>query len=435
MDFNDKKPSNLSSRGDYFTGSFPIRMKYLGAQNELRKNQYHHETNPTGGIPMGIAENTLCNDILVDRLNRCRPLLKDSGVLNYSDPTGMPCLKSSLASFMSRHICVETNVSPDNIVICPGATAILQSLSLMLFESGDSILIPTPYYPTFDIDFLNIGRVQPIEIRLPTLSPEITTNHLNDAYTRAMDENHPPKAVLITNPNNPSGYIYSREELERILNWCREHKLHLIVDEIYALSTFTNANIRRKFVSITTILDGNLNDDVHLIWALSKDFGASGLRMGALYTQNTALLSAYSLCNISFQVSNYIQIAMSEILADEDFITDFFKENATRLENSYAILNNALISMNISFIHNSAAIFVFADFRSILRSQSWESEREMIANLAARGLSVTPGEACHAQEPGFVRICYAFITVEALEEALKRIHSYVTDVRAKCIIA
>ena len=126
---------------------------------------------------------------------------------------------------------------------------------MLLFEANDAVLIPAPYYPAFDADFRNIGGVQTIPV-FPTdhirkndddddLSPwlldTLTEATLEEAYMRAKKAGHPPKALLLTNPGNPCGNVYTRKQLQIAVSWTRYRGLHLICDEIYALSQYDNA--------------------------------------------------------------------------------------------------------------------------------------------------------------------------------------------------
>lgn len=140
---------------------------------------------------------------------------------------------------------------------------------------------------------------------------------------------HPPRALLLSNPVNPTGITYDAGQLLLAVSWCRKNSLHLIMDEIYALSNFDSS---RPFLSVSRVLDNDLGDDIHIIWSLSKDFGASGLRLGVLYSQNQRLVRAASILNDFFQVSNLIQYAACKLLSDRYFLSTYLPENAFRIK-------------------------------------------------------------------------------------------------------
>jgi 1-aminocyclopropane-1-carboxylate synthase len=196
----------------------------------------------------------------------------------------------------------------------------------------------------------------------------ITIDDLDNAYNNAISKGHPPKAIIITNPNNPLGKIYTKNELLIFINYCNMKSIHLIVDEIYALSVFDNdVNNDDKFQSVTTILENKLNDNVHVIWGLSKDFGVSGLRAGFLYTQNKLLLASLSNFNMAFEVSNIVQEIYEDILSDHAFIKDYLALNSKLIQESYVLLTTGLNKLKIPFFHCHAGIFLFVDMSHLLK--------------------------------------------------------------------
>ena len=191
---------------------------------------------------------------------------------------------------------------------------------------------------------------------------------LDNAYNNAISKGHPPKAIIITNPNNPLGKIYTKNELLIFINYCNMKSIHLIVDEIYALSVFDDdVNNDDKFHSVTTILENKLNDNVHVIWGLSKDFGVSGLRAGFLYTQNKLLLASLSNFNMAFEVSNIVQEIYEDILSDHTFIKDYLALNSKLIQESYVLLTTGLNKLKIPYFHCHAGIFLFVDMSHLLK--------------------------------------------------------------------
>jgi aspartate/methionine/tyrosine aminotransferase len=218
------------------------------------------------------------------------------------------------------------------LVLSGGCTALLYALSYVLFNDDESILIPTPYYPAFDYDFTNIGKVTIVPV-LPDvdsithlLSSTISLTSLNVALEASFAQNKRPKAIILTNPHNPMGTVYSKENLLAIVQWCRQHRIHFISDEIYALSVF-NESPDSKFVRIASVLDNQLNDDVHILWGLSKDFGLSGFRVGVFYSHNTQLLQAMGRMADPLSASHFTQEISGYILSDQTFLDFYILEN------------------------------------------------------------------------------------------------------------
>jgi 1-aminocyclopropane-1-carboxylate synthase len=395
---------------------------------------YDPSDNSNGAILMSIAENKLCNETMLSRMQevKCLP----SSVMNYTDPTGVAALKVAMADCLTDHVfCIDScssdgeevpRVKPEQLVISAGCTGLLFQLSVLMFERGDSILIPTPYYPAFDQDFGFLGGVHRVPIDPSNLSTyELTLSDLEAAHALALELKQPPKALLLTNPHNPLGKIFTPAELLMVVAWCREHRIHLICDEIYALSVF-NTSADGPFHSIAALLNNQLGDFVHVLWGVSKDLGGSGLRVGVLYSHNKALLAAVGGSSTAFQVSNVIQAILAETLADVTFMKALKEENCARILQSFELLTTGFRKLNIPFYNAGAGIFVFVDMRRLLKENSFAGERELhLALVKEIKWSLTPGEPCHHVLPGFFRVCYCWVTPEAIVECLRRLEKFI----------
>jgi aspartate/methionine/tyrosine aminotransferase len=228
----------------------------------------------------------------------------------------------------------------------------------------------------------------------------------------------------------------------RLVHWGRERDLHIIVDEVYALSTHSyglgDASLECHFESIIKILDNRLGHDVHLIYALSKDFGASGMRVGILYTQNEDLLEALPSVNIFTCVPGPIQYLVAELLTDDAFVASFLETSRRRLAGSYQICAKKLDEMVIPHFLATAGVFVYADFSSLMPASvragtckaqyEWEDEFGHMLFRHAR-LVLTPGSVQHDPQPGRFRICYGWVSEEVLQIAMERLSRFVAKVR------
>jgi aspartate/methionine/tyrosine aminotransferase len=169
-------------------------------------------------------------------------------------------------------------------------------------------------------------------------------------------------------------------------------------------------------------LNNNLGDDVHLVWALSKDFGSSGFRIGVLYSQNETIISSLANINMFSQVSHPMQAIVAELLSDDEYIDHFLDTSRSLLKGSYEIITRALGEMGIPFVPAKAGIFVYCDFSSLLRVDNFDGEDELarlFENYAR--IVMTPGSSQRDDKPGRFRICYAFVSVEVLKVAVLRL--------------
>jgi len=239
--------------------------------------------------------------------------------------------------------------------------------------------------------------------------------------------------------------------------------MHIIVDELYALGVhrvrcvlvwsiwFTVVRIGdsiglptglhlcsvfflqsggSNFESVIRVLNNDLGTDVHMLWAVSKDMGASGLRVGLVYSQNEIFMEGLATVNMFSSVSGPIQYLVAELLTDDQFVDSFLVESRNRLLYSYHICTAKLEEMVVPYIPAEAGMFVYIDLSSLLPEKTFQGE-EKLGNLIfdyAR-IVMTPGESQRDNRPGMFRICYAWVSVEVLEIAMERLSRLVAKIR------
>lgn len=202
----------------------------------------------------------------------------------------------------------------------------------------------------------------------------------------------------------------------------------MIADEIYALSVRNQK--ANPFQSVIKLLDNNLGTDVHFVWAFSKDFSCSGLRVGVVYSQNEVFIRAMETLNIFSCISGPIQYAISELLTDDRFVDSFLHESQARLRVCYEICVNKLEEMVVPYVPADAGLFIYVNFSSLLpeKAFAWEA---MLSNLFFEygRIVLTPGESQHDSRPGMFRICYAWVQPHTLEIAMERLSRMVCRIR------
>jgi len=249
------------------------------------------------------------------------------------------------------------------------------------------------------------------------------------------------KVLFLINPHNPTGTVHTREEILGPLRWARKHGLHIIVDEIYANSVWDESVPFESVVKICREEEGfDLGDDIHVLWGLSKDFGMGGYRTGVLYTQNYTLLTAFGNINYFTTVSNDTQDCLAALLKDEHWVDAYLAESRRLLRASYTALTTILVQAGIPFVPATSGMFVWLDLRHLLpvptsssssssTRDRFTAERELTRILFQKWrLLFTPGEAQHAPEPGFYRVCYAYMPLEAVVEAFTRLAAFAKQV-------
>ncbi|CAN1793635.1 1-aminocyclopropane-1-carboxylate synthase 1 [Linum perenne] len=401
---------------------------------------YHPVQRPDGVIQMGLAENQLCFDLIQDWIVRnptasiCTPegvnMFKDIAL--FQDYHGLPQFRQAIAMFMERARGNKVTFDPDRIVMGGGATGANELIMFCLANSGDAFLVPSPYYPAFDRDLGWRTGVQIIPVECHSSNNfQITREALESAYDEATRTGTKIKGLIIANPSNPLGTILDKPTLESLVSFVNSKRIHLVVDEIYAATTFSSA----EYVSIAEVIrdadssscDPNL---VHIVYSLSKDMGLPGLRVGIVYSYNDKVVTCARRMSSFGLVSSQTQYLLAAMLSDDDFVGGFLRESSRRLEERRGTFSKGLERVGIRCLDSNAGLFVWMDLRHLLKEDDSVHIGEMtlwrvIVNEVK--LNVSPGVSFHCTEPGWFRVCFANMDDETMEVALQRIRAFISE--------
>ncbi len=402
--------STLSRRGHRLVDS-PSMPAYVVEHFARADQSWDPDMRPDGYIGLCVAENTLHNDELIAQL-ACYEV--PARVLGYDAMTGNLEFRQRLAAYMGRSFLGRT-FDAEQIIVLAGAGSVLEILFYVICDPGDGVLIPTPSYAGFWADLETRDELRIVTADCSSDDGFRLTPAQLDAAMETAD--CPVKALLFTTPNNPLGQVYAREDVQAIVDWAERRDVQLIVDEIYALSVFGE----REFVSAAS-LRPQLGDDVHIVWAFSKDFGASGLLCSVLISENQAVLDAVGSLAYWSACSGHTQHLLSELIADTPVVDGHINAMQAKLGQAYVQLTAALDAAGIPYLPAEAAFFLICDLRAYLDAPSWDAERGLWRRiLDEANVNLTPGEACRINEPGFFRLCYAAVNGPAVQEAVARI--------------
>lgn len=386
---------------------------YITEHFERAGAAWDRHSNPDGYIGLCIAENKRRNRQLGELLATYTP---PPVVFGYDAMTGNAVFRERLSSFMARTF-LHHAFSPDQIAVLAGAGSVLELLFHVICDAGDAVLVPTPSYAGFwpDLETRDALVIVPVE-RSGRDGFRLTPAMLDDALARSA---RPVRALLLTTPDNPLGTVYARDDLEAILDWADRREVHLVVDEIYALTTFG----ARPFTSIAS-LRPELGPHVHIVWAFSKDFGASGLRCGVLASENEAVLEGVGALAYWAACSGHTQYLLSELIADHVAVDGYLADMRGDLAQAYATLSAGLDRAGIPYVPAGAAFFLVCDLRQWLDEPSAAGESRLWRRLLDdANVNLTPGAACRITEPGYFRLCYAGVEEAGLEVAIERLVS------------
>lgn len=401
---------DLSARGTALAAS-PAMPAYLLEHFPRLDDLYDAEANPDGYIPLCIAENRLVWDLLAPKVQGPRDVPPEA--LGYGDMVGPRPFREALASFLERWV-LGRPVDPDHTAVLAGAGSVLEILFYALGDPGDGVLVPTPSYAGFwmDLELRDELHIVPVHTRADDgfrLTPELL-----DAAVEAAEV--PVRALLYTTPNNPLGTVASREELEAVLAWAEGRGIHVVFDEVYALSVYGEA----PFVS-SAQLRPSLGEHTHIVWAFSKDMAASGLRCGALISENEGVLATVNALSYWACVSGDTLHLLKDWLADEDWLQRYVPEMRRRLGASATRVVERLTAAGVPVTGGEAGFFVLVDLRAHLDAPTVEAEERLWRRLLDAGINLTPGVAIRSEEPGLFRLCFASVPIEALDVAIDRL--------------
>jgi Aspartate/tyrosine/aromatic aminotransferase len=412
-----------------------------------------------------------------------------------------------MASYLHRILKIPTEsgktLDVDGIVMGAGCNAVLENLCFCLTEPGDAVLLPTPYYAAFEFDLVARAglNIVPVNTRkFHSKSDELANSDrshavceadcyypnrasLDAAYEAALENQSQPKILLLSHPNNPLGICYPPWVILECIQWAREKKVHLVSDEIYAGSvyqsihpetgkeTFQSALALAAAATRTTAASDSNQDGpesrhakglglgpfVHFVYALSKDFALSGLRVGVAYSENKEIRVPMQKLNDLCQISSQTQVTVQEMLTSPPPIsghdkesggtwsTDYFlPENHKRMRERSLRLQKVLEECQIPFLKADSGLFLWMDLSEFLPelpegessglSESKESmdarERTLYLELMKDfGLLFTPGRSMRNELPGFFRCVFTAASEAEFALALERIQCFVTAKR------
>ena len=207
----------------------------------------------------------------VESINAVKDI--DLELLKYEYSQGSYEFRKNLCLYYSRH---NINVSPDDIITTVGASEALSFTMNSICDPGDEVIIPEPFYANYN------GFAHASDVKVIPVTSKIEDNFaLPSLESFEKKINKRTKAILICNPCNPTGYVYSKEEIISIANLAKKNDLFIVVDEVYREFIYTDL----KHYSI--LEDKMFFDNAILIDSTSKRYSLCGARIGFIVSKNS----------------------------------------------------------------------------------------------------------------------------------------------------
>ena len=202
----------------------------------------------------------------------------DRKVLEYSPSQGFQSYREKLVGYYKKY---DIYLSPDDIIVTTGGSEAVLFAFLSCLNPGDEIIIPEPSYANYMAFAISAGA----KIRsIATTIEEGFALPKVEKFEELINER--TKAILICNPNNPTGYLYTRKEMEQIRDLVKKYDLYLFSDEVYREFVYTDA----PYISACHLQ--GIEDNVVLIDSVSKRYSECGIRVGALITKSPEIRQA-----------------------------------------------------------------------------------------------------------------------------------------------
>lgn len=394
-----KKMPNISKRGETMPAS-PIRKLVPFAEEAKRQGKKIYHLNigqPDIKTPESALEAVRNTDIKV---------------LAYSHTAGFESYRRKLTGYYKKY---NVDVNHNQIIVTTGGSEALSFSLMSCLDAGDEIIIPEPFYANYN-GFSNAGGivVKPITAKIETGFALPAIAEFEKVITPKT------KAILICNPSNPTGYLYSDEELLALKEIALKHDLFLFADEVYREFCYTD----KPFTSILSI--EGLEEHAIVVDSISKRYSACGARIGAIVTKNQDVLDAA----VKFAQARLSPPTFAQILAEAtvDVEEQYFADVKTEYDSRRRLLVERLNAMEgVTCPTPGGAFYAFAQL-PIDNSdkfcqwllEDFDLNGESVMTAPGTGFYSTPGEGTNQ-----VRIAYVLNNedltkaLDCLEAALK----------------
>ena len=327
----------------------------------------------------------------------------------YTPAVGLPDLREAIAQKTLRDS--GTEVSANQVVVTNGGKQAVYQAFAVLLDAGDEVLLPTPYWTTYPEAIALAGGKTVKVFAGSEQGYKVTVEQLDKAKTART------KVLLMCSPSNPTGAVYSKEEIAAIGNWAYQNDLWVITDEIYQNLVYDGL----KAYSITEVVP-EMIDRTILVNGVAKSYAMTGWRLGWMAGPADAMKAAANLqSHLTSNVNNVAQkAALAALTGSQDEVQNMLKAFDRRRKLAVSELgkiDNWLAPMP------QGAFYVYSDVRGLL-GKTWNGKQintslELCDFILEQvEVALVPGEAFGPS--GYVRMSYA-LGDEPIVEGIKRL--------------
>lgn len=329
----------------------------------------------------------------------------------YTVASGLPELKDAVVTYMANYYGYA--VMPNQVVLATGAKFILYAFFMAAINPGDEVLIPTPYWVSY-ADQVKMAEGKPVFVTGEEYNHfKVTVEQLEAARTNKT------KVLLLNSPSNPTGMVYSKEELLAIGHWAVEHGILILADDIYGRLVYNGAT----FTPISSLSEAIRKQTV-VVNGVSKTYAMTGWRVGFAVAE-PEIISAMAKI-ISQTTSNLTTVsqyaAIEALTGDQSDFDEMHKAFEERLNTIYPLLCEV---PGFEVLKPEGAFYLFPNVKKAMAMKGYTNVTDFTnAILEEVGVALVTGEGFGAPEN--VRLSYAS-DLETLTEAVKRLKAFMAD--------
>lgn len=376
---------NLSNRATSFTESVIRKMTLVA-------NKYN-SINLAQGFPEF--------DPPVEILNRLQEISL-TGPHQYSITCGAKNLREAIAKKHEKLTGNTTNPDENVVVTCGGTEAMMASM-MAITNPGDKVIIFSPFYENYKADAILSGA-EPIFVKLNPPNFDFDINELENAFKQN------PKAIILCNPSNPSGKVFTREELQIIADFAEKYDTYVVTDEVYEHIVY-KPYVHTYFASLPKMKDRTITTT-----SLSKTYSITGWRLG--YTiANKEITQAIK------SVHDFLTVGAAAPLQEAaivglNFVDEYYEKLQEKYTHKRDIFLNGLKEIGLDFYSPQGTYFVMVDISKFKRKSDYDFCVELSQKI---GVTPVPGSSFFKDDNNdYVRFHFAK-NDDTLIEAINRL--------------
>lgn len=376
---------NLSNRATSFTESVIRKMTLVA-------NKYN-SINLAQGFPEF--------DPPVEILNRLQEISL-IGPHQYSITCGAKNLREAIAKKHEKLTGNTTNPEENVVVTCGGTEAMMASM-MAITNPSDKVIIFSPFYENYKADAI-LSRAEPIFVKLNPPNFDFDIDELENAFKQN------PKAIILCNPSNPSGKVFTREELQIIADFAEKYDTYVVTDEVYEHIVY-KPYVHTYFASLPKMKDRTITTT-----SLSKTYSITGWRLG--YTiANKEITQAIKSVHDFLTVGAAAPLQESAIVG-LNFVDEYYEKLQEKYTHKRDIFLNGLKEIGLDFYSPQGTYFVMVDISKFKRKSDYDFCVELSQKI---GVTPVPGSSFFKDDNNdYVRFHFAK-NDDTLIEAINRL--------------